>query len=89
MLTTLENAAFLSCELKNFGKGENRVEYGEAKFLSSDNEVVKATLNKDFCAELIQEGLPERLTPVTVELDVTEEIGKNGSYLKKKLISIS
>lgn len=88
MQTIIKEAAFLSCEKKSFGKGDQIVSFGEIKILDTNNEVIKATMNIEKYNELEVEGFPYRLETIDVELDVTEEEGKNGQYLKKKFLEI-
>jgi len=88
MHTIIEDAVYLRCEKKSFGKGDTTVTYGEIKFIDGSDEVVKATMNEAMYEELEKEGLPERLDVVRIELEVTEEDGKKGKYLKKRLVTL-
>lgn len=88
MLTIIENGVYLRCEKKSFGKGDTTITYGEIKFIDGNDEVVKATMNEGMFDEIEKEGLPDRLDEVRIELEVTEEDGRKGKYLKKRLISI-
>jgi len=89
MLTIENDAIFLSCEKKSFKKDEEVISYGEIKFLDSNNEVVRATMSVDFYDRMLDEGMPSRLESVKIQMEVTEEEGRKGSYLKKKLVAIS
>jgi len=89
MLTIIDDAVFLRCEKKSFGKAGEVVEFGQIKVLDGNDEVITATMNTDMYDNLVHEGMPERLDTIRIELDVTEEKGKNGSYLKKKFVKMN
>jgi len=90
MLTIIDDAVFLSAEVKTFkGRDDSDISFVEVKFLDANNEVQKCTTPMAlFDAMTETDTIPERLDVVRVELEVTEEDGKKGKYLKKKIISI-
>lgn len=91
MLTIIDDAVFLSAEVKSFsGRDNATVNYVEVKFLDANNDVQKCTMNLQVHEQMVDANeIPERLDVVRIELEVTEEDGKKGKYLKKKVISIA
>jgi len=90
MLTIIDDAIFLSAEVKTFkGRDESDIQFVEVKFLDGNNDVQKCTTAMAlFDAMTESDTLPNRLDEVRIEVEIKEEDGKKGKYLKKKIISI-
>ena len=88
MRTIIEDALFLRKEEKSFTNEQGtKIEFTKVTFLDGENNYIEATLDK----EVEKEGgseFPEPREECTIDYEVTEEQGKRGAYLKKKVFGI-
>ena len=85
MIVQSDHAIFLTREDKSFkNQAGNKIEYTKVTFIDDQNQYIEATLS----TELRDTDTPEPREECQIELEVTEENGSKGKYLKKKVISI-
>jgi len=82
-----ENALYLSAEEKSFkNKAGEEIEYMKAFFLGDDNKVIECNVVQELRQEVLD---AEPRSSCSIELEVTEEQGYSGAYLKKRLVAFS
>lgn len=86
MLVRHENAIFLGAEEKSFknNKGDT-INFVKFRLLGDDNDLIEGSVDIGIHEQALA---IEPRTEITCEIQVTEEAGKNGSYLKKRLMQV-